>query len=111
MPKHGIGVARTFLDHARKIRGGGATHAWVQIFLPGAGWVEFDPTNGIIGSRDLIRVGVARDPRQARPLYGSFIGDRASYLGMEVEVLVTRQSAGPEALAPPPQPGHMVFRG
>jgi transglutaminase-like putative cysteine protease len=47
--------------------GGGATHAWAQIFLPGAGWVEFDPTNGIIGNRDLIRVGVTRDPRQALP--------------------------------------------
>ncbi|HQZ13194.1 MAG TPA: transglutaminase family protein [Devosia sp.] len=74
-----------------EIRGGGATHAWVQVFLPGAGWVEFDPTNGIIGSRDLIRVGVARDPSQARPLSGSFRGERSDYLGMTVEVKVTRE--------------------
>lgn len=79
---------------SEEVRGGGATHAWVQIFLPGAGWVEFDPTNGIVGSRDLIRVGVARDPAQARPLSGSFIGARADYLGMTVEVKVTRE---PEA--------------
>lgn len=71
-------------------RGGAATHAWVQVFLPGAGWVEFDPTNGIVGSRDLIRVGVARDPRQARPLSGSFVGSRSEYLGMSVDVSVTR---------------------
>lgn len=71
------------------IRGGGATHAWVQVFLPGAGWVEFDPTNGIVGSRDLIRVGVARTPAQAKPLAGSFVGDRSDYLGMNVEVQVT----------------------
>jgi transglutaminase-like putative cysteine protease len=71
--------------------GGGATHAWVQVFLPGAGWVEFDPTNGIVGSRDLIRIGVARDPAQAKPLYGSFIGSRQAYIGMEVEVAVTKQ--------------------
>ncbi len=71
------------------LRGGGASHAWVQVFLPGAGWVEFDPTNGIIGNKDLIRVGVAREPRQARPLSGSFIGERTDYLGMEVEVQVT----------------------
>ncbi|MGA8898359.1 transglutaminase family protein, partial [Bradyrhizobium sp.] len=49
-------------------RGGGSTHAWVQVYLPSAGWIEFDPTNGIVGTRDLIRVAVARDPRQAIPL-------------------------------------------
>jgi transglutaminase-like putative cysteine protease len=49
-------------------RGGGSTHAWCQVYLPGAGWVEFDPTNGIVGNRDLIRVAVARAPRQAIPL-------------------------------------------
>jgi transglutaminase-like putative cysteine protease len=42
--------------------GGGATHAWLRVYLPGAGWVEFDPTNGIVGSHDLIRVAVLRDP-------------------------------------------------
>ncbi len=73
-----------------KILGTGATHAWVQIFLPGAGWVEFDPTNGIVGNRDLIRVGVARDPRQAKPLAGSFRGERKSYLGMEIDVTVNK---------------------
>ena len=73
------------------IRGGGATHAWVQVFLPGSGWVEFDPTNGIVGSRDLIRVSVARDPSQAMPLKGSFVGPSKSYLGMEVEVIVRRR--------------------
>ncbi len=71
------------------LRGGGATHAWAQVFLPGAGWVEFDPTNGIVGSKDLIRVGVAREPRQARPLSGSFVGDRSDYRGMSVQVNVT----------------------
>ena len=51
-------------------QGAGATHAWVEVYLPGAGWVEFDPTNGIVGDRHLIRVGVARDPKQAVPLAG-----------------------------------------
>ena len=69
--------------------GGGSTHAWCQVYLPGAGWVEFDPTNGIIGNRDLIRVAVARDPAQAVPLAGTFFGDSADELGMSVEVQVT----------------------
>jgi transglutaminase-like putative cysteine protease len=79
------------------IRGGGATHAWVQIFLPGAGWVEYDPTNGIIGTRDLIRIGVARDPRQARPLSGSFAGDHGAFQGMEVDVMVRKLVAAADA--------------
>jgi transglutaminase-like putative cysteine protease len=66
--------------------GGGHTHAWVRIYLPSCGWVEFDPTNGIVGNTDLIRVAVARDPIQAIPLYGSWIGEAGSYLGMDVEV-------------------------
>ncbi len=69
--------------------GGGNTHAWVQVYLPGAGWVEFDPTNGIIGNKDLIRVAVARDPRQAIPLWGTWIGDREDSLGMDVSVEVS----------------------
>lgn len=69
--------------------GGGSTHAWCQIYLPGAGWVEFDPTNGIVGSRDLIRVAVARDPRQAIPLTGSYDGNADDYLDMDVQVNVT----------------------
>jgi transglutaminase-like putative cysteine protease len=66
--------------------GDGATHAWAQIYLPGAGWVEFDPTNALVGGRDLIRVAVARDPGQAIPLAGSFTGASGAFLGMDVEV-------------------------
>jgi transglutaminase-like putative cysteine protease len=67
---------------------GGATHAWVQIFLPGCGWIEFDPTNGIVGNRDLIRIAVVRDPSQAVPISGTWFGSRADYLGMTVQVSV-----------------------
>lgn len=66
--------------------GGGNTHAWVQVYLPGAGWVEFDPTNGIIGNRDLVRVAVARDPRHAVPLWGTWNGSPDDAVGMDVEV-------------------------
>jgi len=66
--------------------GGGNTHAWVRIFLPGSGWVEFDPTNGIIGNSGLLRVAVARDPYQALPLSGTWSGFPGSYIGMDIEV-------------------------
>jgi transglutaminase-like putative cysteine protease len=67
-------------------RGGGHTHAWVRVYLPSCGWVEFDPTNGIVGATDLIRVAVARDPRQALPLHGAWSGPSGAYQGMDVEV-------------------------
>ena len=66
--------------------GGGNTHAWVRIFLPGSGWIEFDPTNGIVGNRGLIRVGVARDPYQAVPLSGTWSGLPDSFVDMSVSV-------------------------
>ena len=72
------------------IRGGGSTHAWCQVYLPGAGWVDFDPTNGAVGNGDLIRVAVARDPRQAIPLIGTWHGSAEASLGMSVEVIVRR---------------------
>jgi transglutaminase-like putative cysteine protease len=68
--------------------GGGSTHAWVQVYLPSAGWIEFDPTNGIVGTRDLIRVAVARDPRQAIPLHGTYLGPADAFIGMEVDIRV-----------------------
>jgi transglutaminase-like putative cysteine protease len=70
------------------ILGGGSTHAWLQVYLPGAGWVDFDPTNSIIGNRGLVRVAVAWDPAQALPLWGTYVGSVASFLGMHVAVSV-----------------------
>ncbi len=70
------------------MRGAGATHAWVQVFLPNAGWVEFDPTNGIVGGRNLIRVAVARDPSQAVPVSGTYHGLPEDFLDLEVHVEV-----------------------
>jgi transglutaminase-like putative cysteine protease len=70
----------------RRRLGGGNTHAWVRIFLPGSGWVEFDPTNGIIGTNGLIRVAIARDIYQAIPVSGVWTGFPGSCLGMEVSV-------------------------
>ncbi|CAH0277054.1 transglutaminase family protein [Roseomonas sp. CECT 9278] len=74
--------------------GGGATHAWLRVYVPGAGWVELDPTNGIIGNRDLIRVAVARDHRHVLPLHGTWTGFPSDDLGMTVRVSVTDAETG-----------------
>ncbi len=66
--------------------GGGNTHAWVRVYLPGSGWVEFDPTNGTIGNAGLIRVAIARDIYQAVPISGTWGGFPGSFLDMTVAV-------------------------
>ena len=57
------------------IRGAGATHAWCDVFLPSLGWLEFDPTNGLVESSDLIRVATTLTPAEAAPVAGNLIGD------------------------------------
>ncbi len=80
--------------------GGGNTHAWAQVYLPGPGWIDFDPANGIVGNRDLVRVAVVRDPRQAIPLHGTWTGCPSDYLGMNVDVAVTYDAAESERQMP-----------
>jgi transglutaminase-like putative cysteine protease len=77
-------------DTEAGVVGSGTTHAWLQAYLPGAGWVPFDPTNNLTGGTRLIRVAVARDPRHAAPVAGSWFGRADAYLGMQVEVQIRR---------------------
>ncbi len=66
--------------------GSGSTHAWVEVFVPGAGWIPFDPTNRSVGSGNLIPVAVARNISQVAPVTGSFRGEDTDLLAMEVVV-------------------------
>ena len=90
-----LGIAARFVSgyiftpYSSGFTGGGSTHAWMQAYLPGAGWIDFDPTNSIIGNRNLIRVAVAWSPEQVLPLWGTFDGPAGAFLGMDVAVTVT----------------------
>jgi transglutaminase-like putative cysteine protease len=67
----------------------GSTHAWAEVFVPGAGWITFDPTHRSVGGFNLIPVAVVRDIQQAIPVSGNFVGTTDAFAAMSVEVLVT----------------------
>jgi transglutaminase-like putative cysteine protease len=71
---------------AEALTGGGSTHAWADIFIPGVGWTEFDPTNRIVAGRNLLRVATTRTPSQALPVSGVYIGTASSRMSVEVGV-------------------------
>ena len=94
-----LGIAARFVSgyiftpNTSTLVGGGATHAWMQAYLPGAGWIDFDPTNSIVGNRNLIRVAVAWAPEQVLPLWGTYEGLPGAFLGMDVNVTVNEAAA------------------
>lgn len=78
-----------------QISGAGLTHAWAEVFIPGDGWVEFDPTNDLVADRQLLRVAVARVPEDASPVAGSFIGPAGAFLGLSVGVSIEQLDGKP----------------
>jgi transglutaminase-like putative cysteine protease len=89
-----FGVATRFVtgylydDTSGTTRGGGSTHAWCNAYLPGAGWMEYDPTNGLVAGSNLVRVGVARSAAQALPVSGGYVGSQDDSIGLNVDVAV-----------------------
>jgi transglutaminase-like putative cysteine protease len=75
-------------DAEEMLKGGGSTHAWADVYVPGEGWVEFDPTNLIEGNQALIRIAVTRTPTQATPISGTYDREQGRFLGMSVDVSV-----------------------
>ena len=90
-----LGLAARFVtgylydDTSWVTQGGGSTHAWCSVYLPGAGWTEYDPTNGLVAGANLIRVGVTPTAEQALPISGGFVGAPNDPIGLDVCVAVS----------------------
>ncbi len=88
----GARIVSGYLCHSDQVSGNrvgtGTTHAWSEIYIPGAGWVAFDPTNRKVGGYNLIPVAVGRDIRQIMPVSGSYIGTGTSIPTLSVGVEV-----------------------
>jgi len=87
-----LGLASRFISgyaHAPATEHWSATtHAWAEVYLPGAGWKGFDPTNGEVAGRRHIPVAVSRHPEAVPPVAGSFIGPSGSPPKLIVDVRI-----------------------
>ena len=83
-----------YLHCPETVDGHGSTHAWSEVYIPGAGWKGFDNTSGIVVGEDHIAVAVTRHPEDAPPVSGSYAGDVSVPSTMKLSVIV-------EAYIPP----------
>ncbi|MFT3844530.1 MAG: transglutaminase family protein [Lacibacter sp.] len=68
------------------MRGEGATHAWVEVWVPGAGWTGIDPTNNVWATTDHVKLAVGRNFDDCTPLKGTFKGQAKQMLSVYVSV-------------------------
>jgi len=90
----GARIVSGYMYNPEREKDVGTTHAWAEVFVPGAGWITFDPTNRGVGGFNLIPVAVARDIGQAMPVAGSFTGMTDAFRDLSVEVVVGLLNGG-----------------
>jgi transglutaminase-like putative cysteine protease len=81
-------VSGYLFDPDQQENDAGSTHAWAEIYLPGAGWIAFDPTHRRVGGGQLVPVAVARLNPQIMPVSGGFLGASNDLKRMDVVVTV-----------------------
>ncbi|MFI1745193.1 transglutaminase family protein [Thalassobellus sediminis] len=71
-------------------RGEGATHAWIEAYIPFYGWLGIDPTNNTIANENHVRLAIGRDYNDCSPVKGVFKGTGEAQMQVTVEVKTSK---------------------
>ena len=86
-----LGLAARFVSgymYSPEITGRMSMHGWAETYLPGAGWIGFDPSWGILAASQYIPVAASRDSEHAPPISGTYFGTAGAFLRMQVDLYV-----------------------
>ena len=69
-----------------RLQGSDASHAWLSVYVPDAGWIDVDPTNNVLVSSDHITVAWGRDYDEVSPVKGTVFGGGNQSISVSVDV-------------------------
>jgi hypothetical protein len=88
-----LGLAARFVSgymYSSEIQGRMSMHGWAEIYLPGAGWIGFDPSWGLLAASNYFPVAVSRHSEHAPPISGTYFGTPRAFLRSDVDLFVKR---------------------